>query len=58
MHNCILIKIVYPSSVKSFLTVIGRLPSELLLILEEFGNVSPIDKTKQRWLVYWHTLEE
>lgn len=33
----------------------------LLLILEELsksGNASPLDKTRQRWLVYWHTLEE
>lgn len=31
------------------------------MILEELGksgNASPLDKTKQRWLVYWHTLEE
>lgn len=39
-----------------------RLPSEaVLLILEELGksgNASPLDKSKQRWLVYWHTLEE
>lgn len=33
----------------------------MLVILEELeksGNASPLDKTKQRWLVYWHTLEE
>ncbi|KAG5321075.1 VPS25 protein, partial [Pseudoatta argentina] len=39
-----------------------KLPSEaVLVILEELGksgNASPLDKTKQRWLVYWHTLEE
>ncbi|XP_066597057.1 vacuolar protein-sorting-associated protein 25 [Prorops nasuta] len=39
-----------------------KLPSEVvLLVLEELarsGNASPLDKTKQRWLVYWHTLEE
>ncbi|XP_011152615.1 vacuolar protein-sorting-associated protein 25 [Harpegnathos saltator] len=44
-------------------TAINRkLPSEtILLILEELrksGNATPLDKTKQRWLVYWHTLEE
>jgi hypothetical protein len=42
--------------------ITGRLPSEaVLMILEELGksgNASPLDKTKQRWLVYWHTLEE
>lgn len=42
--------------------IIGRLPSEaVLVILEELGksgNASPLDKSKQRWLVYWHTLEE
>jgi len=26
--------------------------------LGKSGNASPLDKTKQRWLVYWHTLEE
>ena len=39
-----------------------RLPSEaVLVILEELGksgNASPLDKSKQRWLIYWHTLEE
>jgi len=33
----------------------------VLIILEELGksgNASPLDKNKQRWLVYWHTLEE
>ncbi|XP_076283304.1 vacuolar protein sorting 25 [Lasioglossum baleicum] len=39
-----------------------KLPSEVvLLVLEELaksGNASPVDKGKQRWLVYWHTLEE
>lgn len=33
----------------------------VLLILEELaksGNACFLDKTKQRWLVYWHTLEE
>ncbi|XP_015180277.1 PREDICTED: vacuolar protein-sorting-associated protein 25 [Polistes dominula] len=39
-----------------------KLPSEVvLIILEELsktGNAMPLDKTKQRWLVYWHTLEE
>lgn len=38
------------------------MPSEaVLIILEELGksgNASPLDKNKQRWLVYWHTLEE
>lgn len=42
--------------------IIGQLSSEaVLLILEELaksGNACPLDKTKQRWLVYWHTLEE
>lgn len=42
--------------------ITGRLPPEaVLVILEELGksgNASPLDKTKQRWLVYWHTLEE
>lgn len=31
------------------------------MILEELrksGNATPLDKSKQRWLVYWHTLEE
>lgn len=40
----------------------GKLPSEAVLtILEELaksGNATPLDKSKQRWLVYWHTLEE
>ncbi|XP_046590165.1 vacuolar protein-sorting-associated protein 25 isoform X1 [Neodiprion lecontei] len=39
-----------------------KLPSEVvLIILEELyksGNAIPLDKSKQRWLVYWHTLEE
>ncbi|XP_033227980.1 vacuolar protein-sorting-associated protein 25 [Belonocnema kinseyi] len=39
-----------------------KLPSEVvLIILEELaksGNASPLDKSKQRWLVYSHTLEE
>ncbi|XP_043480019.1 vacuolar protein-sorting-associated protein 25 [Leptopilina heterotoma] len=44
-------------------TAINRkLPSDVvLLILEELsksGNACPLDKAKQRWLVYWHTLEE
>lgn len=44
-------------------TAINRkLPSDvILLILEELmksGNATPLDKSKQRWLVYWHTLEE
>jgi len=26
--------------------------------LGKSGNATPLDKTKQRWLVYWHTLEE
>lgn len=42
--------------------LIGELPSDVvLLILEELlksGNASPLDKSRQRWLVYWHTLEE
>ncbi|XP_063991069.1 vacuolar protein-sorting-associated protein 25 [Diachasmimorpha longicaudata] len=31
------------------------------LILENLsksGNASPLDKSKQRWLVHWHTLDE
>lgn len=40
----------------------GKLAPEVVsLILEELmksGNATPFDKTKQRWLVYWHTLEE
>lgn len=31
------------------------------MVLEELarsGNASPLDKTRQRWLIYWHTLEE
>ncbi|XP_053985751.1 vacuolar protein-sorting-associated protein 25 [Hylaeus anthracinus] len=39
-----------------------KLPSEVVLLaLEELaksGNASPLDKSKERWLVYWHTLEE
>lgn len=46
----------------SLIRPIGKLPSDVvLLVLEELaksGNASPLDKTKQRWLVYWHTLEE
>ncbi|XP_015123747.1 vacuolar protein-sorting-associated protein 25 [Diachasma alloeum] len=26
--------------------------------LSKSGNASPLDKSKQRWLVYWHTLDE
>ncbi|KAL6256323.1 hypothetical protein P5V15_012440 [Pogonomyrmex californicus] len=47
---------------KQAIVDIRRLPSEaVLMILEELGksgNASPLDKTKQRWLIYWHTLEE
>ncbi|XP_012276013.1 vacuolar protein-sorting-associated protein 25 [Orussus abietinus] len=43
-------------------TIDRKLPSDVIVIvLEELaksGNASPLDKTKQRWLVYWHTLEE
>lgn len=31
------------------------------MVLEELaksGYASPLDKSKQRWLVYWHTLDE
>lgn len=33
----------------------------ILLVLDELarsGNASPLDKSKQKWLVHWHTLEE
>ncbi|XP_076166664.1 vacuolar protein sorting 25 [Ptiloglossa arizonensis] len=43
-------------------TINRKLPSEVvLLVLEELaksGNASPLDKARQRWLVYWHTLDE
>ncbi|XP_017774218.1 PREDICTED: vacuolar protein-sorting-associated protein 25 [Nicrophorus vespilloides] len=35
--------------------------SALLVILEELqnsGNAIPMDKQRQRWEIYWHTLEE
>ncbi|XP_058790900.1 vacuolar protein-sorting-associated protein 25 [Phymastichus coffea] len=39
-----------------------KLPSEVVsLILDELsksGNATPLDKSKQRWLVSWHTLDE
>ncbi|XP_026275778.1 vacuolar protein-sorting-associated protein 25 [Frankliniella occidentalis] len=39
-----------------------KLPPEgILLVLEDLqksGNATPLDKTRNRWLVYWHTLEE
>ncbi|XP_034943112.1 vacuolar protein-sorting-associated protein 25 [Chelonus insularis] len=39
-----------------------KLPAEVVLIILESlyksGNAAPLDKSKQRWLIYWHTLEE
>lgn len=41
---------------------IGKLPSEVVsIIVEELGksgNATPLDKSKQRWIVSWHTLDE
>lgn len=36
-------------------------PDFVTVILEELaksGNAAALDKSKQRWLVYWHTLDE
>ncbi|KAG8041928.1 hypothetical protein G9C98_007232 [Cotesia typhae] len=30
----------------------------ILESLQKSGNATPLDKTKQRWLIHWHTLEE
>ncbi|KAK0095022.1 hypothetical protein PV326_009417 [Microctonus aethiopoides] len=39
-----------------------KLPAEVVSIvldnLTKSGNACPLDKTKQRWLIYWHTLDE
>lgn len=45
-----------------YFIVLGKLPAEIVLtILENLlksGNASPLDKSKQRWLIFWHTLDE
>lgn len=42
--------------------ILGKLSTEVVqIILEELtktNNAVPLDKTKQRWLISWHTLEE
>lgn len=44
------------------LNISGKLPAEVVSIvldnLTKSGNACPLDKTKQRWLIYWHTLDE
>ncbi|KAH0539703.1 vacuolar protein-sorting-associated protein 25 [Cotesia glomerata] len=30
----------------------------ILESLQKSGNATPLDKTKQRWLIHWHTFEE
>lgn len=32
--------------------------SSILSELQKTGNAAPLDKTKYRWEIYWHTLDE
>lgn len=52
----------HQSSLFNNSTIDRKLPQEgILLVLDDLqktGNAEPLDKSRNRWLIYWHTLEE